>query len=293
MAERSSAPDLVIITGMSGAGRTDAMHTFEDLGYYCIDNLPPLLLEQVVELAGLDDPQKPRLTVVCDIRALEFSSTFVAALDALTQKGVRYEVLFLEASDSALLNRFKASRRKHPLISDGRIIDGILKERELLVDVRQRANALIDTSNLKPRDLSKAIAELYVGTESSSDFMNITVGSFGYKFGIPSEADLVIDVRFLPNPYYVPELRELTGLDEPVRAFVLEKPEVQAFLEKWYDLLDVLMPGYVNEGKHHLYIAVGCTGGQHRSVVLAEATAEYLKDRGYRLDTVHRNLPRK
>ena len=289
-----NTPDLVIITGMSGAGRTDAMHSFEDMGYYCIDNLPPILLEEVVALARRNEADPQRLAVVCDIRSYDFLSTLRNALTSLTEHGYNYELLFMDASDEKIINRFKASRRKHPLAKGGSVATGIKNERELLASTREMSNVILDTSQLTTRELTRKINELYsAGRKGEKNSMDITVGSFGYKYGIPNDADLVIDVRFLSNPYYIDELKPLTGLDAPVRDFVLEKEETKEFLAKWFDMLDLLIPAYRKEGKRHLYIAVGCTGGQHRSVAIAEATADYLKTNNLSITVLHRNIPKK
>ncbi|MDR1712605.1 MAG: RNase adapter RapZ [Coriobacteriales bacterium] len=288
--ELASGPDLVIITGMAGAGRTEAMHTFEDLGYFCIDNLPPSLLLNLVSLAGLSTGGNRKLAVVCDLRAQEFFSELNAELKRIADAGVSYRILFLDARDDVLLARFKASRRRHPL-TDGSttIIGGIQREREMLTSVREMANSIIDTSELDARALRKSIRALFTG-QSDQESMYVSVFSFGFKHGMPVDADIVIDVRFLPNPYYEPELRVLTGLAPQVRSFVLEQEDTQDFLASWKGLLKVVMPGYIKEGKQALSIGVGCTGGQHRSVVLAEETGRYLAQTGYNVQTVHRDL---
>jgi UPF0042 nucleotide-binding protein len=285
-----AGPGLIIITGMSGAGRTEAMHTFEDLGYFCIDNLPPSLLLNLVSLAGLPAGGKRRLAVVCDMRAKEFFSELTDELRRIAEAGVTYRILFLDSRDDALLARFKASRRRHPLTEDGMtIIAGIQRERKMLATVREMADFVIDTSGVDPRDLRRNIRNLF-SKQTDQESLAVSVFSFGFKHGMPVDADIVIDVRFLPNPYYEPQLRALTGLTDEVRAFVLEQDETQRFLERWRELLDVIMPGYVKEGKQNLSIGVGCTGGQHRSVVLAEETGRHLSQTGYRAVTDHRDL---
>jgi UPF0042 nucleotide-binding protein len=283
-------PDLVIITGMSGAGRTEAMHTFEDLGYFCIDNLPPSLLLNLVSLAGLSTGGKRKLAVVCDIRAKEFFQELNDELRHIAEAGLSYRILFLDSRDDMLLARFKASRRRHPLTDSGMtIVGGIQRERELLATVREMADSVLDTSEIEPRELRRVIRRLF-SKQTDQETLIVSVFSFGFKHGMPVDADIVIDVRFLPNPYYEPHLRILTGLDEGVRSFVLEHDETRRFLESWYTLLDVIMPGYVKEGKQLLSIGVGCTGGQHRSVTLAEETARHLKQRGYNTTVTHRDL---
>ena len=327
-------PDLVVITGMSGAGRTEAMHTFEDLGFFCIDNLPPKLLIDLVSLAGLpedsdrspasspedsdrslsglpagsDRHQTPqpegsdrhlaglpagsdrRLAVVCDLRAKEFFSELAGELDHLSELGIRHSIIFLDATQEALLARFKASRRRHPLCEGSMtVLEGIAAERELLADMREIANYIIDTTDKEPRALRREIHSLF-SQKSEQDELRVAVFSFGFKYHSPHDADIVIDVRFLPNPYYEPELRTQTGLSDEVRSFVLDRAETQEFLRSWRELLRVIMPGYVAEGKRYLSIAVGCTGGQHRSVVLAEETAAFLKELGYQVMVTHRDL---
>jgi UPF0042 nucleotide-binding protein len=283
-------PDLIIITGMSGAGRTEAMHTFEDLGYFCIDNLPPSLLLNLVSLAGLSSGGKRRLAVVCDMRAKEFFSELNDELRRIAEAGVTYRILFLDSRDDALLARFKASRRRHPLTEGGMtIIAGIQRERKMLSTVREMADFVIDTSEVDPRELRRNIRNLF-SKQTDQESLAVSVFSFGFKHGMPVDADIVIDVRFLPNPYYEAHLRALTGLSDDVRSFVLEQEETRRFLEKWRDLLDVIMPGYVKEGKQNLSIGVGCTGGQHRSVVLAEETGRHLSQTGYQVVTTHRDL---
>ncbi|MCL2757141.1 MAG: RNase adapter RapZ [Coriobacteriia bacterium] len=292
----SEAPDLVIITGMSGAGRTEAMHTLEDLGYFCIDNLPPAFLIDLVKLAGLQSRSARRsgsarrLAVVCDLRAKEFFSTLTVELALLRKKGLFYTMIFLDATDEALLARFKASRRRHPLCEgDMTITEGITAERNLMGSVREIANFIIDTSKKEPRALRKEIHGL-ISQKSEQDELRVAVSSFGFKHNSPHDADIIIDVRFLPNPYYEEKLRAQTGLDDAVRSFVLDRAETKEFLHSWYDLLRIIMPGYVAEGKRYLSLAIGCTGGQHRSVTLAEETGAFLKQLGYQTTVTHRDL---
>lgn len=288
--ELPEGPSLVIITGMSGAGRTEAMHTFEDLGYFCIDNLPPTLLLDLVSLADLRSGSERRLAVVCDLRAKEFFSELVGELKHLHDLGVPYSIIFLDATDESLLARFKASRRRHPLCEGAMTITaGIAAERLSLSSVREIANYIIDTSKKDPRELRKELHALF-SDHSEQDDLHVSVFSFGFKHNSPHDADIIIDVRFLPNPYYEPGLRVLTGRDKAVRLFVLDRAETQEFLRSWRDLLRVIMPGYVTEGKRYLSVGVGCTGGQHRSVVLAEETGEFLKELGYQVAVTHRDL---
>ncbi len=283
-------PDLVIITGMSGAGRTEAMHTFEDLGYFCIDNLPPSLLINLVSLAGRPDGEQRKLAVVCDLRAREFFPELIEELKRISDIGLTYSVLFLDSDTKALLARFKETRRRHPLCEDGMtIVSGIEKERKLLAEAKEIANYVIDTAGMSTRDLRKKIRSIF-SSEDEMKGLEVSVFSFGFKHGMPMDADIMIDVRFLPNPFYEPGLRTLTGKDPEVRDFVMGKPETEAFLEKWKGLLDAVMPGYVKEGKHYLSIGLGCTGGQHRSVALAQETYEHLLKKGYQVSITHRDI---
>lgn len=283
--------DLVIITGMSGAGRTEAIHTFEDLGYFCIDNLPARLLQDLLELAGGPEGAKcPRIAVVCDARGRDFFSDLAGELAKLREAGIDYRLLFLDAADDKLIARYKSSRRRHPLCDDGMTIaQGIQRERALLFELKESAWAVIDTTETLPQQLRSKIKSLFASGDERKG-LSVTVYSFGFKHGAPTDADIVIDVRFLPNPYYDPELRHLTGLDPAVRDFVMYRSETEEFQKKWRGLLDVVMPGYVAEGKQQLAIAIGCTGGQHRSVALAESTGDYLKGKGYRVSIAHRDL---
>lgn len=291
--ENDDEKELVVITGMSGAGRTEAMHTFEDLGYYCIDNLPPSLLMNLVK--SKDIPHRKgtstKFAVVCDAREASNFAELLRELRRLRTSGFPYRVLFLDANDQTLTARYKASRRRHPLARDGRTstLQAIHKEREVLADLRGISDLTIDTSGLRPIELRRQIRD-YFSDESLQDGMNVIVYSFGFKHGSVPDADIVIDVRFLPNPYYDPQMRYLTGLDPQVKKFVLDRPETKEFLATWKRLLSVVMPGYVAEGKQQLIIAVGCTGGQHRSVVLAEQTGTYLKKLGYQVHVEHRDL---
>lgn len=285
-------PELVIVSGMSGAGRTEAMHAFEDLGYFCVDNLPASLIGSLLELTGLpgQPDERRRLAVVCDVRNRDFFACLSDELAHLRTIGIDYRVLFLDAGDEKLIARYKSSRRRHPLCDDGAsIARGIERERAMLFELRETAHHVIDTTNMLPPQLRANIRALFAPGEDRSG-LSVTVYSFGFKHGAPLDADLVMDVRFLPNPYYDPQLRGLTGLDKPVRDYVLYRKETEEFQERWRSLLDCVMPGYVAEGKQQLAIAIGCTGGQHRSVALAESTADYLKAKGYRVSIAHRDL---
>ncbi|PKQ37217.1 MAG: RNase adapter RapZ [Actinobacteria bacterium HGW-Actinobacteria-1] len=281
--------ELVVITGMSGAGRSEAMHTFEDLGYFCIDNIPPALISQLVALTALPGSRIRHVAVVCDVRGGSFFSELSAALAALDESGHPHRLLFLTADDRTLVQRFKETRRRHPLADDRSLSDGIRAERKLLEPFERVADLIVDSSHLRPQELRALIRQRFLsGTETES--LTVTVSSFGFKYGVPIDADIVIDVRFLPNPYYMPKLREKTGLDKPVRAFVLGRVETEEFLRRWFDMLDVLLPAYSAEGKAQLHIALGCTGGMHRSVVLAEQTAEHLRRHGELVNVSHRDI---
>ena len=288
-------PELVIVSGMSGAGRTEAMHVFEDLGYFCVDNLPASLLGNLFALgsaAELPGQQngKCRIAVVCDARNRSFFQNLSAELAKLDEQNINYRILFLDAADSKLIARYKSSRRRHPLCDDGTsIAQGIQRERSLLYSLREAAGDVIDTTDMLPQQLRSTIRELFA-TGQERKGLAVSVYSFGFKHGAPLDADVVMDVRFLPNPYYDAALRPLTGLDAPVRDYVLYREETIEFIKRWHALLDCVMPGYVAEGKQQLAIGIGCTGGQHRSVALAEETGNYLKSCGYRVSVAHRDL---
>jgi UPF0042 nucleotide-binding protein len=283
---------IVIITGLSGAGKSQAVRCLEDLGYYCVDNLPPSLLPKFIELCLQSDGKIPRIALVIDIRGGRFFDSLFESLDSLNQQGIYYEILFLEAADEILVRRFKESRRRHPLSPLGRVLEGIAQERHRLEELRGRANKIIDTSNLSVHELKEQITELF-GSRSASSQITLSVTSFGYKYGILMDADLVMDVRFLPNPYYVEGLRELTGTDERVKKFVLGHEVTRSFITQFIQLLKFLIPHYIVEGKTHLGIAIGCTGGQHRSVVMAIEIGEALGEMGYPVLVKHRDRTRK
>ena len=286
-------PDLIIVSGMSGAGRTEAMHTFEDYGYFCIDNLPPRLLMNLVSLTSTSDPNAThrKLAVVCDTRKPDFYGELKEELAHVKDAGLTYRIIFLDARDDVIIRRYKASRRIHPLCKGNNrtIAQGITAERELLAELKEAAHVIVDTSDRKASELRQYLRSLF-SASMMSEGIKVNVYSFGFKHGSPTDADIVIDVRFLPNPFYVTELRSQTGLDEGVRDFVMQKEETQQFLAAWKNLLACVMPGYEKEGKQQLGIAIGCTGGQHRSVCLAEETGAYLKDLGYDVHTSHRDL---
>jgi UPF0042 nucleotide-binding protein len=285
-------PDVVVITGMSGAGRTEAMHTFEDLGYYVIDNLPPSMLLSLANMVGINSGIGRHLAVVCDLRSQGLFDELLQEIDKLAEHEISCALLFLDASDEVLRRRYTLTRRRNPIAQEGEAtIDAVRRERHALEEVRHRADVVIDTSNLRTIELRRRLETIF-SELTAQQMLEVHVFSFGFKYGMPVEADLLIDVRFLPNPYWDPAMRTLTGMDDPVMSFVLGRPETQGFLQAWYALLDSVMPGYVAEGKSTLSIGVGCSGGQHRSVVLARATAQYLRDAGYHVTEDHRDLPR-
>lgn len=283
-------PDVVIITGMSGSGRTQALHVFEDMGYYCIDNLPPRLIVDLAKVVGINSGVGRHLAVTCDLRSQGLFDEMGDALRALSDHELTYQVVFLDASDDVLMRRYDETRRRHPLAMEGETtLSAIQRERRQLDGVRRHADLVIDTSRLRTAALRSRIRRAY-SELTDQQLLDVHVFSFGFKHGMPVEADLMVDVRFLPNPFYDPEMRTLTGNDAKVRDFVLGNDVTKAFLKQWEGLLDVVMPGYIAEGKSRLSIAVGCTGGQHRSVAIANATGAYLKGQGYHVTVTHRDL---
>lgn len=260
---------LVLITGHSGAGKSEAIAAFEDGGYFCVDNLPPRMIESLGELFRHEGSGVERAAVVSDVRGGEYFEDFVQVLGDLEAAGMKPQVLFLEADEETLLDRYKETRRRHPLAPEGRIVDGIRAERELLAPLRERADIVMDTSDLTGAELRRRIAEEMLGGEEGGE-LALTLLTFGFKNGPPRDADLTLDVRFLPNPHYVDELRPMTGLDEQVRAYVESGTQAGEFYGRLLPLLEFLVPAYVAEGKSHLTIAVGCTGGRHRSVTVAD-----------------------
>jgi UPF0042 nucleotide-binding protein len=280
----------VIITGLSGAGKSTAIHVLEDMGFFCVDNLPPALVPRFAELVSRSHGRVDRVAVVMDIRSREFFDEIDEALRALDERRLPYHVLFLDASDEVLVRRFKETRRKHPLAPGGSVLEGIRAERERLEAIRERAHLIVDTSTLTPQGLRDELQAAFGPASGRSP--TITVLSFGYKYGLPMDADLVFDVRFLPNPHYVPELRPHPGTHPSVRSYVLALEAAQTFLRHLREMVAFLLPHFVQEGKSHLVIAIGCTGGRHRSVVFAEELAAYLRELGYEVRTRHRDLER-
>ncbi|SFE93724.1 RNase adapter RapZ [Alteribacillus iranensis] len=279
---------VVIITGMSGAGKTVAVQSFEDLGYYCVDNLPPALIPTFIELIENSGGKMNKVALVIDLRGREFFDQLFEAVDYLRLKSnLSSHILFLDARDNVLVQRYKETRRSHPLASAEAPLEGIRQEREMLEDLKGHARQIIDTSDLKPKQLRETLIQYFSG--KSQDTFVVHVMSFGFKYGIPIDADLVFDVRFLPNPHYVAALQPKTGLEEEVSSYVLKWIETKEFLEKLYGLLDYMLPQYKREGKSQLIIAIGCTGGKHRSVTLTETIAEYYSNE-YSVHRSHRDI---
>jgi UPF0042 nucleotide-binding protein len=282
--------DVTIITGMSGAGRSEAAHVLEDLGYFVIDNLPPMLIGKVAELArGHDTPT--RYALVVDVRSGDFLDDLAAAIDELHKAGMTTRILFLDASDDVLVRRYEASRRRHPLSDSERVSDGITRERSLLEGLRGEADLRVDTSNLNVHELRDRLREIF-SEEGDDSTLQVNVVSFGYKHGLPLDVDLVFDCRFLPNPHWVEDLRPLTGRDASVRDYVLQQSGTREYLDALDQLFGLTLRGYEREGKAYLSIGVGCTGGRHRSVVIAEQLAERLRRRGFPASVHHRDVDR-
>ncbi|HYG59576.1 MAG TPA: RNase adapter RapZ [Symbiobacteriaceae bacterium] len=281
---------LVIVTGMSGAGKTQAIKYLEDLGFFCVDNLPPALMPKMAELYMQTEGKLNRLALGIDIRGGRFFSHIVQALDELEKAGFTYQILFMDAADEALVSRYKESRRRHPLAQQGRVLEGIRKERKLMQELRGRAVKIIDTTKLKVAELRRDLQDFFT-TESEGLGLHVNVVSFGFKHGPVLDADLVFDVRFLPNPHYVEDLKALTGQTRAVQEYVMKWGVSQQFFKRLTNLVGFLLPQYIAEGKSHLTIAMGCTGGQHRSVCMAIKLAEWIKERGFSVSVEHRDVP--
>ncbi|MBC9787228.1 RNase adapter RapZ [Carnobacterium maltaromaticum] len=278
---------LVIITGMSGAGKTIAMQSFEDMGYFCVDNMPPSLLPKFWELVK-ESGKLTKIALVIDLRSRAFFEEIMSAIGTMDNTSfITTKILFLEASDEELVSRYKETRRTHPLAMDGRIMDGIRTERALLADIKGRAQMVIDTSDVTPRQLREKIMSSF--KTDDTQLFRVEVVSFGFKYGLPIDADVVMDVRFLPNPHYIDNLRPLTGMDKPVYDYVMQQPETELFYRKFIDLLEYVLPGYKKEGKNNVTIAIGCTGGQHRSVALSERIGRQLIADDYKVNISHRD----
>jgi UPF0042 nucleotide-binding protein len=284
-------PRFIILSGLSGAGKTQALDVFEDAGYFCIDNLPPQLVPTLVDLLRREGSKVDRMAVVCDARGGEYFGQLGTMLDGLRERDVDYRLVFLEASEEALVRRFKETRRRHPLSGNGSVLDAIRAERSLLAGLREQANLIIDTADLSIQQLRAMLTDQLISERRRAAIVFAFV-SFGYKYGIPLDADLLFDVRFLPNPYWEQELRPLSGLEPAVRDYVLASPGTKEYFDRLLPLLDFLFPRYAAEGKAHLTIGVGCTGGRHRSVTIAELIGRRYEKQGYYTVVRHRDLTR-
>jgi RNase adapter protein RapZ len=285
--------ETVIITGLSGAGRSTAAKCFEDLGFFVVDNLPPELIGTLVGLGSRSHGAVTRLAVVMDVRSRAFSADLRSVIRDLADQHLRPRVLFLEARDDVLVRRFENVRREHPLQGSGRLVDGIAAERTLLSGLRDEADLVLDTSDRSVHELRRSIESAFTGEGAAArPGLRATVVSFGYKYGLPVDADLVVDVRFLPNPHWIPELRELTGQDDEVRDYVLGQEGAAEFLDRYTEILEIIGAGYTRESKRYLTLAVGCTGGKHRSVAMSEQLAQRLTDMGVQTTVAHRDLGR-
>lgn len=281
--------NFTIVTGLSGAGKTQAMKALEDLDYFCIDNLPPSLLSELVEIHSKSD-YKRDFAVAMDVRGKEHFSDLATAIEWLQDKGIFYKIIFLESEDGVLVRRFSETRRLHPLADQGSIYENIAAERKLLAEIRSIADLIIDTSTLKPAEL-KVHLNSVLSYNRSTQLLNIDILSFGFKYGVPNDADIIFDVRFLPNPFYIEELRNFTGLDTKVAEYVLQWQQTQDFITKFYDLIESLLPSYSGEGKARLTIGIGCTGGQHRSVAISQELGKRLVADGIENKVRHRDIP--
>ena len=280
----------VIVTGLSGAGKTQATRSLEDLGYFCVDNLPPTLISKFAEACMQSGGNIEKVALVIDIRGGVFFDDFFDTLNYLKRNEFKYEILFLDASDEVLIKRFKETRRSHPLSPDGRVLTGITQEREKLREIKNIADIIIETSKYEIRHLREKIIETYGDNKNPERQLSITVLSFGFKYGIPVDSDLVFDVRFIPNPFYIPELKEYSGNDAPVKEYVLKQSETVTFIDKLIDMLKYLIPNYRKEGKRQLIISIGCTGGRHRSVAIANEIHRRLNEENYNAKIEHRDV---
>ena len=279
----------IIITGISGAGKSMVAKYLEDAGFFCIDNLPPLLMPKISEIFRQSYGKMDKIAFVIDIRGGELLNDFFPGLEELKQAGHTYEILFMEASDRVVIKRYKETRRAHPLAQEGRLLRGIIEERRVLQKIKDKADYVIDTSNLTPRQLKEEITNI-IGENKNYTGLIINLISFGFKYSIPIECDLVFDVRFIPNPFYIESMKRLSGKNDAVRNYVLEMKETQDFLDKLTDMLDFLIPNYIKEGKSQLVIGIGCTGGRHRSVAIADSIHKILQEKQHRVVVEHRDI---
>jgi RNase adapter protein RapZ len=282
--------DFTIITGLSGAGRSEAAKCFEDLGYFVVDNLPPALIGKMAELAATAE-NPARVAIVADVRGGIFFGELSRGLQDLKELKIPYRILFLDAADDNLVNRFEATRRRHPLAPGDRVVEGIRKERLMMASLKEDADLLIDTSGMSPHDLRDRVRDMFAAASEQAG-VQVSLVSFGYKHGLPRDADLVLDVRFLPNPHWIDRLRPLPGTDPRVRSYVRSQHAYGEFMRRLKGLLDAVVPGYVSEGKSYLTIGIGCTGGKHRSVVVTDELAEYFRKLGQNVSVEHRDLTR-
>lgn len=280
----------LIVTGLSGAGKSEATRNLEDLGYFCVDNLPPTLIPKFADVCIQSQGKLEKIALVIDIRGGLFFDALFESLIYLKKNDFKYEILFLEAKDDVLVKRFKESRRTHPLAKDGRVTKGIALERSRLKDVKEKSDNIIDTSNLSINQLREKINSIYGDGGARSKDLSITILSFGFKYGIPLDADLVFDVRFIPNPFYIPELKKFSGLDSQVKEYVLKHDETKGFVSRFEDMLEFLIPNYTKEGKKQLIVAIGCTGGRHRSVAISRLIYENLVGEGRNANIDHRDI---
>lgn len=279
----------IIVTGLSGSGKSEAMRALEDMGFYCVDNLPPTLIPKFAELCYQSNSTIDKVALGIDVRGRKFFEALHESLNTLRKDKYPFEVLYLDCADDILLKRYKMTRRNHPLAINRQIPEGIKMERTILEPLKEIADCIIDTSNMKPKDLKEEISRIYANGEINNN-LTISVVSFGFKHGIPSDSDLVFDVRFLPNPYYVDELRSKTGEEQDVRDYVMNSDISHQFYEKLLDMINFLVPQYIEEGKHHLVISIGCTGGRHRSVTISNLISDELMKQGYRVVKKHRDF---
>lgn len=279
---------IVIVTGLSGSGKSEAMNVMEDMGFYCVDNLPPALLPKFVEVCYQSKGALDKVALGIDIRGYQFFKDLNESLKYMENNAYKHDIVFLDADDNTLVRRYKTTRRNHPLALEGNIFQGIQRERAMLQELKQKSGYIINTTSMKPRDLKEEINNIFKEGKEKTNLI-ISVTSFGFKHGIPIDADLVFDVRFLPNPYYIDELKEKTGDDVEVRDYVMNSPESIEFEKKLEDMIEFLVPNYIKEGKNHLVIAIGCTGGRHRSVTLANSLYLFLKEKGYTVFKKHRD----
>jgi len=279
----------IIITGISGAGKSMVAKYLEDAGFFCIDNLPPLLMPKISEIFRQSYGKLDKIAFVIDIRGGELLNDFFPGLEELKQAGHTYEILFMEASDRVVVKRYKETRRAHPLAQEGRLLRGIIEERRVLQRIKDKADYVIDTSNLTPRQLKEEITNI-IGENKNYTGLIINLISFGFKYSIPIECDLVFDVRFIPNPFYIESMKRLTGKNDAVKSYVLEMKETQDFLAKLTDMLDFLIPNYIKEGKSQLVVGIGCTGGRHRSVAIADSVYKILQEKQHRVVVEHRDI---